>query len=170
MRNTFNSCRRMSSVPMYTTQSNPISAHTVAVATPCCPAPVSAITRCLPIRSTSSALPQTVIDLVRPSVQQIFALQIDPCASEFLREPPRKKQRRRTPRIRPQQSVQPRRNFGSLLRLLVLALQLIERSHQGLRHIPPAINTKPSRLVCMSRNSRSKGNPRVPHPSRVLCG
>src|ERR1022692_157589 len=39
MRNTFNSCRRMSSVPMYTTHSNPSSAHTVAVATPCCPAP-----------------------------------------------------------------------------------------------------------------------------------
>src|SRR5439155_14446731 len=40
----------MSSSPMYTTHSRPNFAHTVAVATPCCPAPVSAMMRRFPMR------------------------------------------------------------------------------------------------------------------------
>jgi len=50
IRNTFSAWRRMSSSPMYTTHSSPKRAHTVAVATPCCPAPVSAMMRRFPIR------------------------------------------------------------------------------------------------------------------------
>ena len=55
MRTTLSSWRRTSSAPMYTTHSRSSSAHAVAVATPCCPAPVSAITRRLPMRFASSA-------------------------------------------------------------------------------------------------------------------
>src|SRR4029077_15906023 len=85
MRNTFNSCRRMSSVPMYTTHSNPISAHTVAVATPRShhprhrrmrpprpprPRPGDHATLSHPLHK--QPLPQAVVDLVRPGVQQIL--------------------------------------------------------------------------------------------------
>ena len=38
----------------------------MAVATPCCPAPVSAITRVLPIRLVSSACPSTLLILCEP--------------------------------------------------------------------------------------------------------
>src|SRR5438132_4191486 len=50
MRRTFIDWRCMSSVPMYTVHSRPKRAHTVAVATPCWPAPVSAMIRRLPMR------------------------------------------------------------------------------------------------------------------------
>jgi hypothetical protein len=66
IRNTFSSCRRMSSVPMYTRQVMPNSAAAVAVATPCIPAPVSAITRDLPIRFVISAWPIALLILCAP--------------------------------------------------------------------------------------------------------
>ena len=59
-------CRLVSSSPMYTTHSSPNSAHAVAAATPCCPAPVSAIIRDLPIRLASSACPSTLLILCDP--------------------------------------------------------------------------------------------------------
>ncbi len=50
IRATFGACLAMSISPMYTIHSIPIKAQTVAVATPCWPAPVSAIIRVLPKR------------------------------------------------------------------------------------------------------------------------
>ncbi len=55
MRNTLSAWRSTSSAPMYTSHSSPSSAAAVAVATPCWPAPVSAITRRLFIRAARSA-------------------------------------------------------------------------------------------------------------------
>ena len=55
MRNTLSDCRATSSAPMYTSQVMPSMAATVAVATPCWPAPVSAISRRLPMRRASRA-------------------------------------------------------------------------------------------------------------------
>jgi hypothetical protein len=66
IRSTFNRWRRMSSEPMYTTHSSPSSAHAVAVATPCCPAPVSAMTRFFPISQVSSAWPRALLILCAP--------------------------------------------------------------------------------------------------------
>jgi hypothetical protein len=50
----------------------------VAVATPCWPAPVSAITRRLPIRSGEQRLAQHVVDLVGAGVVEVLALEQDP--------------------------------------------------------------------------------------------
>src|SRR3569832_3014669 len=47
--------RCTSSAPMYTTHSSPSRAATVALATPCWPAPVSAMMRVLPMRFASWA-------------------------------------------------------------------------------------------------------------------
>ena len=66
MRYTLSDWRRMSSSPMYTTHSRPKRAHTVAVATPCCPAPVSAMMRRLPMRRASSAWPTVLLILCAP--------------------------------------------------------------------------------------------------------
>ena len=66
MRNTLSAWRSTSTAPMNTMQSSPNSAAAVAVATPCWPAPVSAITRCLPMRRVSSAWPSTLLILCEP--------------------------------------------------------------------------------------------------------
>lgn len=66
MRATFRAWRRVSSSPMYTVHSMPNSAAAVAVATPCWPAPVSAIRRVLPMRRASSAWPITLLILCEP--------------------------------------------------------------------------------------------------------
>ncbi len=56
----------------------PNRAAAVAVATPCWPAPVSAMSRRLPIRRASRPWPIDVVDLVRAGVGQVLALQQDP--------------------------------------------------------------------------------------------
>ena len=66
MRNTLSAWRSTSTAPMNTMQSRPNSAAAVAVATPCWPAPVSAMTRCLPMRRVSSAWPSTLLILCEP--------------------------------------------------------------------------------------------------------
>ena len=66
MRNTLSAWRSTSTAPMNTRQSRPNSAAAVAVATPCWPAPVSAMTRCLPMRRVSSAWPSTLLILCDP--------------------------------------------------------------------------------------------------------
>jgi hypothetical protein len=55
MRNTLSAWRSTSTAPMNTLQSRPNSAAAVADATPCWPAPVSAMIWCLPMRRVSSA-------------------------------------------------------------------------------------------------------------------
>ena len=66
MRSTFGFWRAISTLPMYTTHSSPSRAAAVAVATPCCPAPVSAITRRLPMRCASRACPRALLILCAP--------------------------------------------------------------------------------------------------------
>ena len=66
IRNTLSDWRLQSSEPMYTTHSRPRRAHTVAVATPCWPAPVSAMIRFLPSRSARSPWPTALLILCAP--------------------------------------------------------------------------------------------------------
>jgi hypothetical protein len=51
---------------MYTTHGNPNSAQAVAVATPCMPAPVSAMIRSFPSRRASSTWPSVLLILWAP--------------------------------------------------------------------------------------------------------
>ena len=66
MRYTLRACLLVSSSPMKTTHSIPISAAAVAVATPCWPAPVSAIRRVFPIFFARRAWPSTLLILCAP--------------------------------------------------------------------------------------------------------
>ena len=66
IRNTLSSWRCVSTSPMKTVHSSPKSAAAVADATPCWPAPVSAIMRALPIRFVRSACPTTLLSLCEP--------------------------------------------------------------------------------------------------------
>ena len=58
--------RQVSSLPMKISHSIPIKVAAVAVATPCCPAPVSAITRVFPIFFARSTCPSTLFILWAP--------------------------------------------------------------------------------------------------------
>src|SRR5919204_192528 len=66
MRSTLGRWRRMSSAPMKTVHSSPKRAHTVALATPCWPAPVSATIRVFPSRRASTACPSALFSLCAP--------------------------------------------------------------------------------------------------------
>ena len=66
MRSTFGAWRSTSIAPMYTVHGMPKSAATVAVATPCIPAPVSAMRRFLPMRRASNAWPIVLFTLCAP--------------------------------------------------------------------------------------------------------
>ena len=66
MRPTFGAWRAMSTSPMYTVQGRPMRAQAAAVATPCWPAPVSAITRFAPMRLASSTWPIELLILCAP--------------------------------------------------------------------------------------------------------
>ena len=52
--------------PMYTSQGSPNNAQAVAVATPCWPAPVSAMIRLLPMRLANKACPMVLLILWAP--------------------------------------------------------------------------------------------------------
>ncbi len=66
MRKTLSDWRRTSSAPMKMVHSMPSIAHTVAVATPCWPAPVSANTLRLPIRFASNPCAIALLILCAP--------------------------------------------------------------------------------------------------------
>ena len=74
----------MSVAPMYTTHSSPKRAATVALATPCWPAPVSAMIRRLAHPRREQRLADGVVDLVRAGVVQVFALEQDARAADFV--------------------------------------------------------------------------------------
>ncbi len=81
-------------------------------------------------------LPERVVELVRPGVQEVFALQIEARArQEALGE----RQRRRPPRVLPSERVELRCE-GRVGRCLVPAgLQLVERRDERLRDESPAV-------------------------------
>ena len=89
------------------------------------------------------SLADSVIDFVRAGVQQILALQIDPRPAQMRCQPRSKLQRRSPPREILQQSGKLRLKLRIRLRQLISMLQLKQRHHQRLRHIPPAIRPKP---------------------------
>ncbi len=68
-------------------QGSPKRAATVAVATPCWPAPVSAMMRVLPMRRAEQDLAQAIVDLVRAGVIEVFALEIDFRAAQMRGQP-----------------------------------------------------------------------------------
>ncbi len=53
------------------------AAPAIAVATPCCPAPVSAIRRFFSHGYCKQGLPKSIIEFMRPAVNKILTLEID---------------------------------------------------------------------------------------------
>ncbi len=138
MRCTLGRWRRVSSTPMYTTHSSPSSAQTVAVATPCWPAPVSAITRRLPILCASSAWPSALLSLCEPVWLRSSRLRYT-LPPDALGEPPRAVQRGGAPAEVAQQPVELRAVGGVRAGVHPRLLELGERGHQRLGDVLPPV-------------------------------
>ena len=89
-------------------------------------------------------LTQHIVDLVRPCVVQILALQIDFCPAQSLRQPPGIVETRRPPRVLVQQLAQLCVEARILLIEVVGLLQFDHRVHQGLGDILSAVNAESS--------------------------
>ena len=83
-------------------------------------------------------LAERVVDLVRTGVTEVLALQVD-AAAEPLREPRGEAERGRPPDVVTQQAPQLGLEIRVAARRLVRELQLVQRLHQRLRHVAPAV-------------------------------
>ena len=96
-------------------------------------------------------LAEGVIDLVRASVQKIFALQINLCATGMRSQPLRVKQRRRSAGVVAQQHVE----FAPKIRIAAsvhkLSRQLLERRDQCFRNVAATELAPVSLLVRFAR-------------------
>ncbi len=115
------------------------------------------------MRFASRPWPQRVVDLVRARMQQVFSLQINLRSAQLLRQTFRKVKRRGPSGIILEQIRQLRLKCRIGLGFFVCALQLIERRHQRLRHIPPAVDAKAPRSclarICRNNNRRHEKLP-----------
>ena len=131
--------------------SSPSSAHAVAVATPCWPAPVSAMIRCLPMRLASRRLAERVVDLVRAGVEQVLALEVDLVAGG-LRQPLGVVERGRAAGEVAQQRAQLGAEALVVARLEPRGLELGERRHQRLGDVLAAVG--PEAVLDRGRDAR----------------
>ncbi len=126
------------------THSMPSSAHTVAVATPCWPAPGLGNDAMLAHPPREQPLAQGVVDLVGARVEQVFALEVDSGAAQVLSHALGKVKRRGPAGKILQQQVQFSLERSVGLGNFILVLEFQQRRHQRLRHIPAAIHAKAS--------------------------
>ena len=135
------------------------SAQAVAVATPCCPAPVSAITRALPHPAGEQRLTDRVVDLVGAGVGEVLALQVDP-AADPLREPVGAIKGRRPPHVVAKQGVE----LGPELRVLAgvrpCRRELVEGRDQDLGDVAPPVGAES--LLDRLAAARSRHSTRAP--------
>jgi hypothetical protein len=90
-------------------------------------------------------LSQAVVDLVGAGMEQIFALEINLRAAQFVRQALSEKQRRGTPSIAVQQFVEAALKTAIPSSFLVMALQFVQRRHQSLGNIAAAIDAETPR-------------------------
>ena len=143
---------------MYTTHSSPKRAQTVAVATPCWPAPVSAMIRRFPIRSASSAWPIVLLILCAPVWFRSSRLSTTVRAG-LGAEPGRLGQRRGPAHELRQQRLVLRPEGGIAADAVVQRREIVERGDERLGHVPPAVGTeasrrRPAQLIALWPNDR----------------
>ena len=124
----------------------------MAVATPCWPAPVSAITRVLPEAPCQERLPERVVDLVGTGVGEVLALEVDPepgrqagrpvrrpgALEDVGREPVGAVDGRRTSRVRREEGAQLGPEDRVVAEPRVRILELAERGDERLGDVAAA--------------------------------
>ena len=111
------------------------------MATPCWPAPVSAMTRRLPMRRGQQRLPEHVVDLVGAGVAEVLALE-EHGGPGPLREPGGMVEGGGPAGVVGKEARQLRLEGGVAARLLVGLRQLVERRHQRLGHVPASVRSE----------------------------
>ena len=136
MRPTFGAWRSMSTAPMYTVHGSPTRAQAAALATPCCPAPVSAIDTACTQPPSQQRLPERIVDLVRAGVRQILALEPQ-LRAPARRKPRHRRQRRGAARPLAQLSLQLALKVSIAEPAACTGLESLVRRDQCLGHIAP---------------------------------
>ena len=106
----------------------------MAVATPCCPAPVSAMMAVLAHPLRQQALSERVVDLVRARVGEVLALDVDARAAELTGQVLGVVELRRPADVVAGQELQSGLKLLVRPRGPVLCLQLVNRAHERLGH------------------------------------
>ena len=107
-------------------------------------------------------LAHAVIDLVRSRVEQVFPLEIDLRPTEFPSEPFGEVKRGGPAAEFSQVVIELTLELRVRLRAEILGLQLLQRVHQGLRHVPAPIRAEMSMRI---RHSVSGNRAHVPEVS-----
>ena len=126
---------------MYTVHGSPRRAQAAALATPCCPAPVSATMRLRAEAPGEQRLPDGVVDLVGAGVRQVLALQPD-LRPPARREPLGERERRRTADPAVELPAELALEFPRVQVLAHAARQALERRDESLGHIASAEGTE----------------------------
>ena len=125
----------------------PNLAHRVAVATPCIPAPVSAIIRVLAHTQSQHDLAEHVVHLVCAGVVEILAFEIDFCSAAVLREPFGEIERRRPAYVICKMAVHLLLEFRIGFGLRVGGFELEDQWHQCFGDEAAAIDAEMPSLV-----------------------
>ena len=97
--------------------------------------------------SGKQPLAETVVDLVRSGMQQVFALEINLCSAKLFRQAFGMVERCGSTGVIVQQRIQLEMEVRISLRFRIRCLKFLERSHQRLRNIASAIHAESSRPV-----------------------
>src|ERR1700755_162023 len=116
----------------------------VALATPCCPAPVSAMMRGLAMLDGEQALADGIVDFVGAGVEEIFALEVDARATEMLCEPFGELKGRGAAYEIFEQILELRLEGGIGFGEVVGALEFEERDHEGFGNVAAAVGAEAS--------------------------
>ena len=147
MRNTLGFWRSMSTAPMKISHGRPKRAHTVATATPCWPAPVSAMMRVLPMRRASWIWPRQLLILCAAGVIELVALEVDLGAAQVLGEALGEVERARPAGVVGVEIGQLLLEGGVGFRLVVGALQVEDQRHQRLGDEAAAEHAEEAKIV-----------------------
>ena len=96
----------------------------------------------LPHAHGQQALAEAVVDLVRAGMEQVFALDVDARSAQMLGQPRSKLQRSRAAGKILEQGVQFSLETRVLTRLLVGALEFLERRNERLGNVTSAVGTE----------------------------
>src|SRR5205807_3323277 len=97
--------------------------------------------------SREQDLSERVVDFVRASVREVFALKVDARAARVLREARSVEERRRSPGVVAQKRVELCVKARVVARGIEGGGQLFKRGHQGLRHVATAVRPPVSARV-----------------------
>ena len=142
----------------------------MAVATPCCPAPGFGDDARLAHAPGQQDLADAVVDLVRPRVEQVFALEVNLRPAQFPGQALRQVKRRGPAAELSQVILELALELRVLLRPEVLGLQLVQRVHQRLRHVTAPVRAEVAARIghrlAGNRTHTRQHSPPVP-PSRA---